>query len=62
MIRGQEIKKPNPYGYRLNVNDPEVRTEYDAFRRRKGIPYNFPLSHEERFEFEREYLSKRKIP
>lgn len=45
--------KPLPdYGYRLNVNAPEIRPLYDRFKKSKGIPPWCPLSDAERHEFE----------
>lgn len=53
----------NPYGYKLNINYPLIRALYVRYKRWKNIPYNVPLSDNERFEFEdyvEDYLSKSK--
>lgn len=42
----------NPYGYRLNLNHFIVRKFYERYKKKNNIPYNFPLSDAERFEFE----------
>lgn len=61
-MRTPKIIIPNPYGYQVDINHPDIRPVYEAFKSKKGIPYTTPLSHAERMEFEKEYLSKRKIP
>ena len=42
----------NPYGYLVNVNHPLIQPLYYRFKQWKGIPRRFPLSDEERLEFE----------
>lgn len=56
-------KKPNTYGYRYNVNDPETNDLYRRFKAWKGIPLHEPIADVERNEFERwvdVYLERRK--
>lgn len=40
----------NPWGYRLNINHPNIKPFYDRFKRWKGI--KGAPSDKERFEFE----------
>lgn len=42
----------NPYDYLVNINHPLIQPLYYRFKQWKGIPRRFPLSDEERFEFE----------
>lgn len=42
----------NPYGYQVNINHPLIQPLYYRFKNWKDIPRSFPLSDEERFEFE----------
>ena len=44
--------KPNPYGYKLNVNHPYIYELYERYRAWKGIARNFPISDMQRIEFE----------
>lgn len=45
--------KPLPdYGYRLNINEPEVHELFQRYKKWKGIPVWCPLSDAERHEFE----------
>lgn len=46
------IVKNNPYGFRLNVNHPLIRKIYWRYKEKNGIPRRFPLSDNERFDFE----------
>ena len=46
------IAKNNPYGFRLNVNHPLIREIYWRFKEKNCIPRRFPLSDNERFDFE----------
>lgn len=48
----------NPYGYRLNVNQSQINELYKRFLKWKGLSYGFPISDEERFEFESIVLAK----
>lgn len=45
------------YGYKLNINHPLIRDLYTRYKRWRNIPYNTPLSDNERFEFE-DYAEK----
>lgn len=41
------------YGYRYNVNEPEIIKLYRRFKKWKGVPYHEPISDAQRIEFER---------
>ncbi|WP_303791379.1 hypothetical protein [Anaerotruncus colihominis] len=45
------------YGYRMDVNDPEVNAAYRRWKVAHGIPLHIPLSDAERLEFELAYIS-----
>lgn len=53
-----KLLKDNPYGYRVDISEPEVLELYRRFKRWKNIPYWCPLSDDERFEFERYILDR----
>lgn len=42
--------KPNPYGYRLNINHPDINPHYERYKRKCGTTI---LSDAQRLEFER---------
>lgn len=44
------------YGYRLDLQDPDVLEAYERFKASRGIPRWVPLSDNERLEFERAYI------
>lgn len=44
---------PNQYGYRYNVNHPIVRNLYERYKQKIGCPKHFPVSDQQRWEFER---------
>lgn len=46
------LLKDNPYGYRLDISEPEIHELYLRFKRWKKIPSWCPLSDGERLEFE----------
>lgn len=48
----------NPYGYLVNINHSLIQPLYYRFKQWKGIPRRFPLSDEERFEFEKYIIKK----
>ena len=48
----------NPYGFKLNLNNPKIRMLYNRYKSWKGIAEHTPLSDEERFEFEAYLLPK----
>lgn len=54
----QNIENPvlvfgNPSGYHLNVNHPTIRPLYERYIKEVlKIPYCFPMSDNERFDFE----------
>ena len=47
----------NNYGYRYNVNHPQIRQRYSRYKRSIGVPEHFPISDQQRFEFE-QYMDK----
>lgn len=50
--------KPNPWGYKLNVNHPTINELYRRYKVWKGYAPNFPLSDKQRIEFENYILPK----
>ena len=42
--------------YYLNIANQEVREAYLDYKRRNGIPYQYPMSDQERDAFEREWM------
>ena len=46
------IVKNNPNGFCLNVNHPLIREIYWRYKEKNGIPRRYPLSDNERLEFE----------
>ena len=44
------------YYYFININNPEVVGEYNAYKRENGIPYTHPLGNLARWEFEERYV------
>lgn len=46
----------NPYGYRVNIQNPYINSLYKRYQKVKRIPVWCPLSHEERMEFELEVI------
>ena len=47
----------NSYGYRYNVNHPQIRPYYFRFKKSLGVPEHIPISDIQRAEFER-YMDK----
>lgn len=43
----------NKYDYRYNLNHPKINELYYRYKKWKGIPRDFPLSDEQRFDFEK---------
>lgn len=48
----------NPYGFQLNINHPRINALYRKYKAWKGLPENFPISDEQRREFESYVLPK----
>lgn len=46
------FNEDNDYGYKFNVNHPKINELYRRFKLWKGYSMNFPLTDEQRFEFE----------
>lgn len=44
--------RPNPYGYKINVNHPRIRPLFTAWHRKIGVPESVPITHAQRFQFE----------
>lgn len=40
------------YGFRVNIRNPYAHALYERYSKKKGIPRHYPMSDEERFEFE----------
>jgi len=53
-----EIK--NPYGFRVDINDPRIRPKYERYKVWKGLPRQYPISDDERREFEAWILGEKK--
>lgn len=43
---------PNRYGYRVNINHPQVRPLYEAYHRHIGVPLHIHLTGKQRLHFE----------
>lgn len=52
------LLRNNPYGYRVDISDPETQKLYQRYKRWKSIPPWCPLSDGERLEFEDIILNK----
>lgn len=52
------LAQNNRYGYRLNINHPIVFQLYTRYREWLKIPAGFPLSDNERFDFEDRAIEK----
>lgn len=48
----------NRYGYKLNINHPKINELYRRYKEWKGYAYNFPLTDEQRHEFEAYVMPK----
>lgn len=42
----------NPYGFRININHPLINPLYRRYKEWKGLSTKFPISNEQRLEFE----------
>ena len=51
------MKDPQPAPYHLNLCNPQIREACAAFKQRRGIPYQYPMSDREREEFERQWMA-----
>lgn len=52
------LLRNNPYGYRVDISDPETYKLYQRYKKWKDIPIWCPLSDGERLEFEDIILNK----
>ena len=52
------LTQNNRYGYRLNLNHPAVYQLYNRYREWLKIPAGFPLSDNERLDFEDRAIEK----
>lgn len=43
----------NPQGFMLNISHPKIAEYYRRFKAWKGLPQQFPITNEQRREFER---------
>lgn len=50
----------NPYGFRVDINDPKIRPVYERYKKWKGLPRQYPISDDERREFEAYILGEKK--
>lgn len=51
MSDNQSVFAPvNKYGYKININNPQIRPLYEAYKKKTGAVI---LSDKERFDFER---------
>ena len=48
----------NPYGYRFNINHPNVKRAYKEYQRRHGLDIHIPMTDAQRRAFESELLQK----
>lgn len=55
------FNKGNPYGYKLNLSNPKIKELYYRYKNYIGVAREFPLSDEQRFEFEA-YILKEHPP
>lgn len=42
----------NPYGFILNINEPRINKLYRRYKKWKGLAANFPITNNQRHEFE----------
>ncbi len=47
----------NPWGYKVNINHPQIRPIFERYLRWHGIPLWCPLSDAERREFEAAFMA-----
>lgn len=48
----------NPYGYKVNINHPSVNPIYQRYKQHIGVPMHYPLSDNQRADFERYILPR----
>lgn len=48
-----QFMENNKYGYRVNIGNPYIYGLYVRYRKKHGIPLQFPMSDAERLDFER---------
>lgn len=48
----------NKYGYRLNLQNHQIRRLYDRYKDSQGLPYYMSISDEQRREFENMVLTE----
>lgn len=42
----------NPYGYRININHPQIKPFYEEYHRKIGVPLQIGLTKAQRLRFE----------
>lgn len=47
----------NPWGYKVNINHPQVRPIFERYLKQQGIPPWCPLSDAERLQFEADFVA-----
>lgn len=50
------VMLPNKYGYRLNLNNAVIRAMYERYKVRENLPPHFPVSDNQRRDFEKHVL------
>lgn len=50
--------KPNPWGYRFNINHPNVKRAYVKYQQEHGLDLRIPMTDAQRHAFEQELLEK----
>lgn len=50
----------NPYGFRLNINHPQINELYRRYKRWKGLTGHFPITNAQRREFEQYIFNSHK--
>lgn len=52
------LNRNNPYGFKVNINHPQVITKWEAFKKYKGIG-KYGMTDELRLEFEKIFLKSK---
>ena len=50
----------NPYGFRLNINHPQINELYRRYKRWKGLTGHYPITDVQRREFEQYIFNSHK--
>ena len=49
---------PNPWGYRFNINHPNVKRAYKRYQQEHGLNTSIPMTDAQRHDFEQGLLQK----